>query len=359
MIKLYNIPLIISCIIILCSLSLYAENAPVNEVKKSVIRIISIYPNGGISSGSGFAIGEENQAPQYFVTNDHCVSGTKENPESPNQVFLLLDDIIEESSMIQVSVEFSKQGAGKDIAILKTQSPIESRKPAVLRRVDPAATGALGTPVKTTDKVYALGFPAYAEILKNNSALSSKEKDVIVTNGSVLQLPFQYSGANCLIIDAKINMGNSGGPLVDKSGNVIGINTLGIDNYNGAIYSDELIDILNKRDIPYTLESNGKTKDIQSTENQSSDTINKTEKNTNRGISMEDILIYLGANIWTIVFILIGIIVCIALVKIIHRLLNPPTNTSDLGANISQNKRANYEGYVARNTKKKTDKRNN
>ena len=60
-------------------------------------------------------------------------------------------------------------------------------------------------------------------------------------------------------IDTYINHGNSGGPLLDEKGNVIGITTSGIsydgvsmEGVNYAIIADELTRILDSEGIPYT-----------------------------------------------------------------------------------------------------------
>ena len=57
---------------------------------------------------------------------------------------------------------------------------------------------------------------------------------------------------NVLLHDAVISGGNSGGPLIDENGNVIGLNTYGIvDSYSCAIYSEYVTQALDQMGIPY------------------------------------------------------------------------------------------------------------
>ena len=76
----------------------------------------------------------------------------------------------------------------------------------------------------------------------------------IVSNPAMTYYTSTY-GYDLIQTDCPINSGNSGGPLFDKDGNVVGINTLGLelkgyDNYSWAIPSSfalTFLDLVNAR----------------------------------------------------------------------------------------------------------------
>lgn len=76
--------------------------------------------------------------------------------------------------------------------------------------------------------------------------------------------PYCSKGVERLAIDATIQHGNSGGPLVDEDGNVLGVNTNGILNRGDmeidyyAISSNEVIRFLDKNNIPYEMADGAK-----------------------------------------------------------------------------------------------------
>jgi len=94
------------------------------------------------------------------------------------------------------------------------------------------------------DDVYAIGAP-------NSMAYT-------VTKGIVSSKDRKMGQLSYIQTDAPINAGNSGGPLLDHTGRVIGINTLKMQGTEGiglAIPVSELIDFLKQQEVP--LEQNG------------------------------------------------------------------------------------------------------
>jgi len=86
--------------------------------------------------------------------------------------------------------------------------------------------------MQSADPVYALGFPAAVEWQK--SVNNYTKDDVNVTDGVVSQLSSvrysnEYLGGDCempvILHTALLSGGNSGGPLVNQRGEVVGVNT--------------------------------------------------------------------------------------------------------------------------------------
>jgi S1-C subfamily serine protease len=156
------------------------------EAQKSVVTVIT--PGG---SGSGFIV----SADGLVITNYHVVTElaqvrilTHDGRKLPGQV--VRRDARRDVAAVMVN--------GLEIAPLKI-------------RVEKIAVG---------EEVYAIGSPHGAEFS------GSVSKGII----STVELR-KYDGKDWIQSDTQINHGNSGGPLVDAKGNVLGISTLGIKNF--------------------------------------------------------------------------------------------------------------------------------
>ncbi len=146
-------------------------------------------------SGSGFFISNQG----YILTNNHVVEGTKE-------VSIILSDGTEQKATIVGTDLYS------DIAVLKTDGSV----PAV---------AALGNSDKLDpgESVIAIGSPLGN--FKNTVTVG-----VVSATGRSIDTGNGYQIEDLIQTDAAINHGNSGGPLVNLAGEVIGINTLVVRN---------------------------------------------------------------------------------------------------------------------------------
>jgi len=154
-------------------------------------------------SGSGFILDEDG----HVVTNQHVVEGGAE--------FLV---VLEDGRELPATLVGAD--ANSDVAILKVDPPV----PAVARIGDSdsllpgQAVLAIGSPLGTFTNTVTEGIV---------SALGRTVADD--AGGPELLNLIQH--------DAAINPGNSGGPLVTLTGEVVGINTLGIIDAQGLFFA--------------------------------------------------------------------------------------------------------------------------
>lgn len=112
---------------------------------------------------------------------------------------------------------------GKDIAILKMEG---TNLPTVRLGDD--------TKLKTGDKVYAMGYPAVATVTEILNVAQAIQEPTL-TQGIISARKEMAGGWSILQTDASIHGGNSGGPLFNDDGEVIGVNTFGMaDATTGA-----------------------------------------------------------------------------------------------------------------------------
>ena len=193
--------------------------------------------------GTGFFVGEAGEDPQYIVTNCHVV-----------EEFILAGKALGGG---ELHVRFDKDDeaeaylvdydAEKDVAILRLAETTDKRVSLQMRVPQEDSLGS---------EAYAVGYPAAAD-LTVTAVNSFSQKDATVTTGSISRfLTESGTGRKLIQTDASLGGGNSGGPLIDGSGAVIGINTAGSkldSNLFYAVSVSEVLPLLDKNSIPYTL----------------------------------------------------------------------------------------------------------
>lgn len=180
----------------------------VEKVGPAVVTVIGTVPGqntffgrtpDGQSSGSGFIISPEG----YIVTNNHVV-------ENASDLSVVLSD------GTQLPAQVISTDIFADLAVLKA----DGQMPAV-------ATIGNSDNLKSGETVIAIGSPLGE--FRNTVTVG-----VISATGRLLDSGNGYYMEDLLQTDAAINQGNSGGPLVNLNGEVIGINTLIVRGGNGG-----------------------------------------------------------------------------------------------------------------------------
>lgn len=223
--------LLLSSAVTVCAANDVPEE--VLDSTQSVVRILAKFYQGS-SSGSGFVIKNE-PGEVLVVTNNHVVDG---GPES-------ISIWVSEEETVNAKILVTT--AEKDLCILKVTDPVDMEP---LKLLD-------GKP-KQGSAIYAVGFPAVADIFSDTAAHTSESAtitDGIISAIRTLTLEGTGDPITLLQINADINSGNSGGPLFNAKGQVVGINTYGITNAQGvfgAISVTDLKDYLAENDISLT-----------------------------------------------------------------------------------------------------------
>ena len=148
------------------------------------------------ATGTGFIISEDG----YIVTNSHVVYDEEYKAGKATEVSVLFSDESEhEASIIAYDPD-------TDIAVLKVNE--KGLKPAVLGDSDELRVGELVIAVGNP-----LGFDLFGTVTSGIVSALNRKIDINARKMNLIQT------------DAAINSGNSGGPLLNSCGQVIGINS--------------------------------------------------------------------------------------------------------------------------------------
>jgi hypothetical protein len=209
-----------------------------------------------VSTGSSFCVSSEQG---IFITNRHVVAESDEiksvrsilatrnvlklNVELQNFVNRLTGRLPVKETSLKIRIALDgvpgtaedatvlRQSGRFDMAIIKLAKPITKLPKFILREDLPAST----------TEVYAVGYPGIANEAKDaekilqylkqqkldraENQLLDKNFNHSVSRGVVNRVYKDGNGIELIDHDAKIARGNSGGPLIDDQGRVVGINT--------------------------------------------------------------------------------------------------------------------------------------
>lgn len=142
------------------------------------------------AQGSGFVFDDAG----HIVTNQHVVAGASEIS-------------VQFSNGVVRDADVVGTDPSTDLAVVEVDAPASLLRPLVL--ADSSA-------VEVGDEVYALGSPFGLEGSFTSGIVSALHREMTAPNNYVITDTIQT--------DAAINHGNSGGPLLDGRGRVIGVN---------------------------------------------------------------------------------------------------------------------------------------
>jgi putative serine protease PepD len=144
---------------------------------------------GGSATGSGFVIDEEG----HIVTNQHVVGGAE-------------SVVVRFSDGTEVDAEIVGTDPSTDIAVLDVDRPSS--------RLTPLSFAAEGS-LQVGNAVIAIGSPFGLEGTLTTGVISALGREIESPNGFTIE--------NAVQTDAALNHGNSGGPVLDAQGRVVGV----------------------------------------------------------------------------------------------------------------------------------------
>lgn len=199
-----------------------SENSGVDVFEDNIGGVIEITWNDERyqHSGSGYIISPDG----YAITNTHVV--THESGESCNRVTVRVKNTQTTANVITLGDNRHGHGNGIDLAIIKLNS-----LPAGVKTMKFASF----SDVKNGQRVYVIG--------------NSLGYGTCITSGIVSDRLRNVNGNNLLMTDCAVNGGNSGGPMFNEKGEVIGTIVSGIDGAEGmnfAIPCDDVVAFVQK-----------------------------------------------------------------------------------------------------------------
>lgn len=156
-------------------------------------------PQQGQAIGSGFVVDSRG----YILTNQHVVDGATK-----------ITVTLESGRALQAKL--LGEDRSTDLAVLKIDAPMLPK----------ALTLADSDEVQVGNYVYAIGNPLGLDRTMTSGIVSAVDREIKAPNKFIIR--------NVIQTDAAINQGNSGGPLLDIYGRVIGINSQIISQSGGS-----------------------------------------------------------------------------------------------------------------------------
>ena len=204
---LVRIPLLLVSLAALAALLINTDSAPADDqikvdvlkkVKQATVRLRVTQADGMQVEGSGFF----GAGPGLILTNAHVLGMLRPESRKPRKVEIFINSgLPDEKTMIARTVGVD---SSSDLAVLAIPA---KDAPAFL----PVSKG---DELTETQQVYVFGFP-FGESLGKNITVSKSSVSSLRKNDYGLLTKIQVNGG--------MNPGNSGGPVVDSQGNVVGV----------------------------------------------------------------------------------------------------------------------------------------
>jgi serine protease Do len=217
-----------------------ADPADINAAARGVVRVVIVEISGDdivpVSHGTGFAVG-----PETIVTNAHVVAEARADDE-------LAIGIVPSEGGSAVYGRLISASPRNDLALVGTTSPMRL-PPLTIAGTAPGDTGA----------VTSVGYPMNVDRAQGLSIGDIFRAQPPVKSTGALAGRRPSRDFDSLLHTAAIARGNSGGPLLDECGRVIGVNSFGAES-SGA--EAEFYFAVSSRELLAFLRANGITPQV-------------------------------------------------------------------------------------------------
>jgi hypothetical protein len=223
---------------------------PVLDAREGVVRIAVDVPGmGWLAWGTGFVIAQEG-GKTYIATNRHCVIH-----DFGGEIGEVLFDV----KILRTTI----QGVLDDAKVIFIGSETDPTMDVVVLEVTHGHSHRPVLPIALTEEqdigqaVYLLGFPGVGDGFTEISSDGTSE-NITITNGILSNTNSVFRERAYLQHSAESAGGNSGGPLFNARGEVIGIHTAAYTPPNesphvkAALSTSYLIDFCRNEGIPLT-----------------------------------------------------------------------------------------------------------
>lgn len=231
-----------------------AANSAVNDAKNGVVQICMTYTDDEgnieiVNGGTGFLINDNTVLTCHHVVNleekkmnELVAKYGKTVPEIQSR----LEIVITVSRDVTIDATVINSSATMDFAILRLSTSLQGKKALPIRSSET---------VEQTEHVFAIGFPDVSSDAQSFSTYTSEDatiaEGVVNKNSAYFEHNVKYLQTSC-----ELDFGNSGGPMVDENGNVVGLCAGYLDAAASAVYFavgiDQVTEVLTALGIPYT-----------------------------------------------------------------------------------------------------------
>lgn len=210
---------IIALLLALCTMAFApvasADPADIAAASRSVVRVVIIESDGDrarlITHGTGFAV-----TPNLIVTNAHVVEELRGDDT-------LLAGVVPAEGRNGFPARLVAYSPGNDLALLR----IEGGGTLTPITLFPGAPG-------DGSEVYAVGYPGNVDLAQGLSMADLVTPQEAVKTRGYLSGGRSSRSFDTLLHTAPLGSGNSGGPLLDSCGRVLGVNSFGTVSDNST-----------------------------------------------------------------------------------------------------------------------------